>query len=347
GDSATSPGRGGCPSAATAGGTGSLLRELDRLGRAVDLEREVLDRRLAGRVVVDLGAELDAGQPHVVGEAAVLALHVVEDGLDVDLAGEVLAARAGGAAVGEVEEPPAAAPAVALVAELEVRVRDRSAGRAGPAAVAAGLTAVLPAHEGDDLGVDAGVGVGGRVLLADPELEVRVPERRVREGDVEGVDVDAGGGQAGDLDRQQLGRRERRAVAQAAGHAEGRHAEFDLGEVRVVVVRLAAVAARELPADGLVGVHEHGLHRARAIQAVGAPAVVDEAHVAEIEVGVGGAGHVARLGQRDAALIDVAGAAGRARAVGAARARAVGAARAGGVGAAAAGAVGTARAGAG
>src|SRR6185312_4282002 len=163
-------------------------------------------------------------------------------------------------------------------------------------------------------------------------------ERRVREGDVEGVDVDAGAGEARDLDRQQLGRRERRAVAEAAGHAEGRHAEFDLGKVRVVVVGLAAVAARELPADGLVGVHEHGLHRARAIQAVGAPAVVDEAHVAEIEVGVGGASHVARLGQRDAALIDVAGAAGRARAVGAARAAAVGSARAGAVGAAAAGA---------
>src|SRR6185312_12712133 len=260
------------------------------------------------------------------------------DGLDVDLAREVLAARAGGAAVGEVEEPPAAAPAVALVAELEVGVGDRSAGRAGPATVSARLAAVLPADEGDDLGVDARVGVGGGVLVADPELEVRVPERRVREGDGEGVDVDAGAGEARDLDRQQLGRRERRAVAEAAGHAEGRHAEFDLGKVRVVVVGLAAVAARELPADGLVGVHEHGLHRARAIQAVGAPAVVDEAHVAEIEVGVGGASHVARLGQRDAALIDVAGAAGRARAVGAARAAAVGSARAGAVGAAAAGA---------
>ena len=50
-----------------------LLGELERAVLAVDLEREVLDLGRARRRVVDLGADLDARQPHVRGEAAVVA----------------------------------------------------------------------------------------------------------------------------------------------------------------------------------------------------------------------------------------------------------------------------------
>src|SRR5689334_4589670 len=79
---------------------GPLLRELDRLRRAVDLEGQAVDLHRALGVLVDLGADLDAGQPHVVGEAAapLAATEPVDDRLDVDLAVDRGRARAVGGA---------------------------------------------------------------------------------------------------------------------------------------------------------------------------------------------------------------------------------------------------------
>src|SRR4029078_9828409 len=95
-----------------------------------------------------------------------------EDGLDVDLPRE-RAQRS--VSDDEVEEAPLTVrPRVTLVTQVVVRPGDGPADHAGPAAVVR-LSVRLPAEEDDDLRVDAGVGVLGRILLADPELEVAVP----------------------------------------------------------------------------------------------------------------------------------------------------------------------------
>src|SRR3569623_995261 len=94
-------------------GRATLLGDLTGPRLAVDLEGQVVDLARALRVVVDLGADLDPGQPHVLREPTVILHDPVEHRLDVDLAVE----RGHGAVVDvEVEEAPlAVGPGVALV----------------------------------------------------------------------------------------------------------------------------------------------------------------------------------------------------------------------------------------
>src|SRR6185369_11741975 len=154
-----------------------------------------------------------------------------------------------------------------------------------------------------DLRVDAGVGVLGRILLADPELEVAVPVVWLLEARAERIHVDAGAVQTAELDRQQRGRRERRRGEVGARRSERRDAELHLGIVRVGLVA-AAVGAVEAPAHGRVGVDTDLLRGAVAAARIGAPAIVDDAHVAEVEVLARGARALARLPERNTALID-------------------------------------------
>ena len=72
--------------------------------------------------------------------------------------------------------------------------------------------------------------------------------------------------------------------------AERGDAKLHLGKVRIGRALPPQVPAVEAPADGLVGVDEHALRRAAAVERVGSPTVVDEAHVAEVEIGLRGAG---------------------------------------------------------
>src|SRR6185503_8549088 len=243
----------------------------------------------------------DARQPEVAGEAAVVRHDPVQHRLDVERPGPGAEGTVGDV---EVEEPPVAAgPVVALVAEVPVGAPGgHVAGLvAGPADGL--LEAVrLEARERDDLGVDDAVG-GPGIVLADPELDVVVPVGRARQAtDLERIDDDGRVRDVLDLDRQQRGRREVRRRQQRAGGAERRDAELDLREVRRSV-RAVAGATLELPADRLVAVDADRLHGAAAVLRVGTPAVVDQAHVAEVDVLLGHVGRVADLAERNAGLI--------------------------------------------
>src|SRR4051794_13316678 len=68
---------------------GFLLREHRRARLTVHLERDVLDADAAGRVVVDLAADLEASDPHLRRNTGLLD-QPVEDRLHVDLAREVV-----------------------------------------------------------------------------------------------------------------------------------------------------------------------------------------------------------------------------------------------------------------
>src|SRR6185312_6066485 len=90
----------------------------------------------------------------------------------------------------EVEEAPlVVGPVVGLVTESEGAARShRTAVIAGPPASGRAGPVGLIIEEHDDLGIDAGVGGLGRIVPADPELEIAVPVARVQgAGDRRGV----------------------------------------------------------------------------------------------------------------------------------------------------------------